>query len=169
MIGIRLCGRNSFSDTPHPVHNDSERSIEKRRTTHADWYGAPKRDRQLQTLGHSWVVTWKMHWKNNHKYEVWESSNENSVTKVWGNWKSLIRLKPTRDWQNPRFITDKRKTQVVRRFPHTFVRYSKAEDWLSSVQKSSPQFGSVIEKIGWNSKSYRYLKLIPKIVCLLNI
>lgn len=27
------------------------------------------------------------------------------------------------DWQNPKFITDRRKTRVVQRFPHTFVRY----------------------------------------------
>lgn len=68
-----------------------------------------------------WVVTWKCTVRTitNMRFEkasmriLWLGLGTRNQLFTW----------TLPDWQNPKFITDRRKTQVVQRFPNTFVRF----------------------------------------------
>jgi len=144
-----LCCRQSFLNQPFNEDVEINRKILNSLCNYVQTSFVGWKDQTQATV----AVTWKMHCKNNHKYEVWESINEKSVAQTGNQRPNRAKACQTDKIQSLSQIGE--ETQAVEYFPHTFVRFSQGGrlTFLLRPIKSSPQFGSVNEKIGWNSKS----------------
>jgi len=104
-----------------PAFNDVEinrKTLDKPRKIVA---GRLKRGELDQILGHRGLLLGKCTVRTitNMRFE---KASMRILWPGWGTSNTPCSQNPP-DWQNPKFITDRRKTRVVQRFPHTFVRY----------------------------------------------